>query len=345
MRMPHGGRGKNEPTRSVTGDIKLHMWDFEQCDAKRCTGRKLHRQGFLKTLKPGETFRGIVLSPAGTSSVSAADRATIEEHGISVIDCSWAKVDSIPFKKLKGQARLLPYMVAANSVNYGKPLKLSCAEALSGALYIAGYKEAAGELMDEFSWGSEFLRLNAEVLEGYAAAEDGAGVVAAQATYLQQLASEAAEKASRKAEVAVTGNVGGYDMRGHLPSDSGSDDEGGPGAVAAAAAGSGGGAAAPSEPTHGALEGPDADEAAQSEAADASSAVASLLGGGGSAPAPPAAAGGKLTMDVQEGDLVAWPKSAQAGEGTEGNLDQAAVWGEYAQPGVAAAAEAEVAAE
>ncbi len=84
----------------------------------------------------------------------------------------------------KAVGRALPYLLAANPVNYGRPFVLSSAEALAAALLILGEGDHGRELLGKFSWGEQFLRLNHEPLEAYAAAENSAGVVAAQAEFV-----------------------------------------------------------------------------------------------------------------------------------------------------------------
>lgn len=130
--------------------------------------------------------------------MSPADRAIVESNGVSVIDCSWKQLDTIPFGKLHGQNRLLPFLVAANPVNYGRPLKLSCAEALAATLYITGFKEEAKAVMNKFKWGHSFITLNAELLEQYSKANSSKEVVAIQNRYIATCEAEQAEKEKGK---------------------------------------------------------------------------------------------------------------------------------------------------
>lgn len=46
------------------------MWDLEQCDRKKCSGKKLVRHGLIKTLRLGARFPGLVLTPVGTKVTS-----------------------------------------------------------------------------------------------------------------------------------------------------------------------------------------------------------------------------------------------------------------------------------
>ena len=165
--------------------IPLHLYHARQCDPKKCTGKKLARFNLAalhdspKDL-PRET---IFLDPFSEQALSPADDAS---RGIVVLDCSWEEVERVfpVLQKLRLRHRALPYLLAANAVNFGKPFKLSTVEAFAAALYILGEKEQAALILDKFKWGHVFLELNREPLERYSGAKDSAEVVRIQGEYL-----------------------------------------------------------------------------------------------------------------------------------------------------------------
>ncbi len=80
--------------------------------------------------------------------------------------------------------RALPFLLAANAVNFGRPFKLSTVEAFAAALYILGEKEQAALILNKFKWGPIFLELNREPLERYSKSRDSTEVVRIQGEYL-----------------------------------------------------------------------------------------------------------------------------------------------------------------
>lgn len=54
----------------------------------------------------------------------------------------------------------MPYLLATNPTNYGKPWRLNCVEALAAAFYITGFSEYAEVLLGAFGWGPSFWKVN-----------------------------------------------------------------------------------------------------------------------------------------------------------------------------------------
>ncbi|CAB3243337.1 unnamed protein product [Arctia plantaginis] len=183
-----GSSSEDEGTEAA---FSVSMWDLNHCDPKKCSGRKLLRHNLIKNLKLGQRFQGLVLSPVGKQCVSPNDKDIIEKNGLAVIDCSWAKIDETPFGKMKSNhPRLLPFLVAANPINYGKPYQLSCVEALAAAMFITGHEKEAKFYLSKFSWGHSFLELNSEALDMYAACTDSKSVLEAQEKFLHSVQNE-----------------------------------------------------------------------------------------------------------------------------------------------------------
>ncbi|CAK9108089.1 unnamed protein product, partial [Durusdinium trenchii] len=116
--------------------------------------------------------------------------------GLAGVNCSWNRIEEIQWSKLprKSQHRILPFLVAANSVNYGRPNKLNTAEAMAAALIIVGLRVDGQRLLDAFSWGEEFLRLNEEAFEVYSEAKTAKDLRLAEAQLLERWRQEALER-------------------------------------------------------------------------------------------------------------------------------------------------------
>ena len=162
--------------------ISLFAYRDNSCDPRKCTVKKLERAGFLRIFKtlaqvPRNT---LILDPTAEQALSPADRFV---KSITVLDCSWEVLDTGAVSSWRIR-RALPFLMAANPVNFGKPCKLTSVEAVAAALYIMGEQERAGELLSKVNWGIRFLEVNKEPLELYASAKDSTEVVRYQALFI-----------------------------------------------------------------------------------------------------------------------------------------------------------------
>ena len=58
----------------------------------------------------------------------------------------------------------VPYLLATNPTNYGKPWRLNCVEALAAAFYITGFDSYGDKLLSSFGWGESFYPVNKSVV-------------------------------------------------------------------------------------------------------------------------------------------------------------------------------------
>jgi len=162
--------------------IPLYAYRDNSCDPRKCTVKKLERAGFLKIFQklsqiPRNT---LILDPTAEQALSPADRHV---KSLTVLDCSWVVLDTGAISSWRIR-RALPFLMAANPVNFGKPCKLSSIEAIAAALYIMGEQERAKEVLSKVNWGIRFLEVNREPLELYASAKDSTEVIRFQALFL-----------------------------------------------------------------------------------------------------------------------------------------------------------------
>jgi pre-rRNA-processing protein TSR3 len=170
----------------VQRQVRIVVYNAKQCDPKKCTAVRLKRLGMVRQVVQLRYLpkRAVVLNPFSEAAFSPADRKRVEEFGLVGLDCSWEHAEKVLLKHVRGTSRCLPILVAGNPVNFGKLTKLTTAEALAAALYIAGFRDQANELLSVFKWGHTFLEMNHERLENYANAKDSTEVVEQQKRFM-----------------------------------------------------------------------------------------------------------------------------------------------------------------
>lgn len=171
--------GGSDPMSPI--DTPIYVVHEDQDDPEKCTARKLARFHFAQLADERRVPPGsILLHPFAEQALSPAD-ADHADTGLVALDCSWERAREA-FDRLEPRAepRALPFLVAANPVNYGKPFKLSTVEAVASALTILGRREEAEMVMKKFSWHESFWAMNREPLAAYAECSDSSEVVEVQ---------------------------------------------------------------------------------------------------------------------------------------------------------------------
>jgi pre-rRNA-processing protein TSR3 len=183
-------------------------------------------------------------SPKAKIILSGADKELLEQYGAAVVECSWNRVDEVPFKRIGGKCERLrmfhyfpvltivsnfisvPYLIAANPTNYGRPWRLNCVEALAACFYICGHTEWAEQVLSSFSYGDAFLEINGALLKRYAACSSEEEIKKTEEVWLEKIEREYSEsRVDRDAGIEKDAWKGG-NMNRRPIDDSKDEDEG-----------------------------------------------------------------------------------------------------------------------
>ena len=120
--------------------IPVIIHDKCQCDPKKCTAKRMLKFGLGREAKTLSSIPSgsVVLSPFSETALSPADIAYAKK-GLVVMDLTWTNIDEFPRLKRVNE-RALPYLLASNQVNWGRPMELNSAEAVLASLIILGEK-------------------------------------------------------------------------------------------------------------------------------------------------------------------------------------------------------------
>ncbi|PCG98027.1 protein of unknown function DUF367 [Penicillium occitanis (nom. inval.)] len=207
--------------------FKAACWDLGHCDPKRCSGKRLMNFGLMRELQIGHKHAGVVISPNAKRVLSPADRDLLDQYGAAVVECSWVRVKEVPWSRIGGKCeRLLPYLIAANSVNYGRPWRLNCVEALAACFYICGHEDWAEQVLSHFSYGEAFIKINQQLLKRYAACSSEEDIKRTEEEWLDKIEREYNEsRAEREAGGADDMWHRGNTNRLEVPDSDDDDDE------------------------------------------------------------------------------------------------------------------------
>lgn len=114
---------------------------------------------------------------------------------------------------------LVPYLIAANTVNYGKPWRLNCVEALAACFCICGHQEWAEQILKNFRYGEAFLEINSELFKLYAACSTEEDIKRTEEEWLAKIEKEYEDSRVEGEDIWTVGNTN------RLPANGGSDDD------------------------------------------------------------------------------------------------------------------------